>query len=155
MSEKKILQVGQLIKSTGYMFKQESDISEVMGEFGKNHRRLRVFHEKGLCCSNPACRNTGTRLILAVDKTGGLHWDIYTDSLILMNIDHIVAKSKGGKDYIGNLQPMCKFCNSMKGTLDIDNEALALLYHENNKLYKMEKNSRNLQKKRELRPAQV
>ena len=33
-------------------------------------------------------------------------------------IDHIVAKSKGGTDHLDNLQLLCNYCNSFKGTLD-------------------------------------
>ncbi len=33
-------------------------------------------------------------------------------------VDHIVAKSKGGTDHLGNLQLLCAARNSMKGTID-------------------------------------
>ena len=33
---------------------------------------------------------------------------------VLMTKDHIVPKSKGGKDFIGNMQPMCVRCNTQK-----------------------------------------
>jgi hypothetical protein len=144
----KNIEVGEIIKSTGFYFKQEIDIAELFNDFGKNHRRLRVFNEKGCACANPACGFVGTRLILSIDKCGGLHWDVYTDNLILMNIDHIVARSNGGNSYIKNLQPMCKFCNSLKGDKHITNEELAELLL--NKL-RVNKNKKTPHKIRELR----
>lgn len=136
MAEKKVLRQGELVKSTGFRFESEHNISEVFTEFGKNHRRLRVFHDQGLKCSNPACRNEGSRLICTVDKSGGIHWDVYTESLILMNVDHIIAKINGGTNYIKNLQPMCQPCNYLKGDKNVTNEELAILYHENLKTRK-------------------
>ena len=35
-----------------------------------------------------------------------------------MTVDHIVPQSKGGNDYLGNLQLLCGACNSTKGTKD-------------------------------------
>lgn len=34
---------------------------------------------------------------------------------ILMTKDHIIPKSKGGKDHISNYQTMCVRCNMTKG----------------------------------------
>ena len=35
-----------------------------------------------------------------------------------LTVDHIVPRSKGGTDHLGNLQLLCAACNSMKGTID-------------------------------------
>lgn len=37
-----------------------------------------------------------------------------------MQIDHIVARYKGGDDNIQNYNPACRMCNFRKGTLSID-----------------------------------
>jgi 5-methylcytosine-specific restriction enzyme A len=34
---------------------------------------------------------------------------------VLMEIDHIVPLSKGGKDVFSNLQALCRSCNRKKG----------------------------------------
>ena len=35
-----------------------------------------------------------------------------------LTVDHIVPRSKGGTDHLGNLQLLCGACNSTKGTID-------------------------------------
>lgn len=37
-----------------------------------------------------------------------------------VTIDHIVPVSAGGTNAIGNVQPLCGYCNTSKGTKTID-----------------------------------
>jgi len=76
------------------------------------HKRLKVFHVKGLKCVN--CPREGKYLIAAKDIGGAIHVDLYTKDFELMTIDHIKPKSKGGSYDIENLDPMCSFCNTKK-----------------------------------------
>jgi len=77
-----------------------------------NHKRLKVFHHKGLRCVR--CPKEGFYLIEAIDKGGGVHVDIYTEDFQLMTVDHIKPRSIGGTFDIENLDPMCEKCNSKK-----------------------------------------
>jgi hypothetical protein len=85
-----------------------------LSEF-KNHDRLTVFYRKGTTCVQ--CSRTGTRLIRGEGR-GGCHWDIYTDDLYPLTVDHIVPKSRGGGEELDNKQPMCAGCNFNKGNGD-------------------------------------
>ncbi len=91
--------------------------------YGKiEHRRLKVFHRKGTECVNPECNRVGTKLMVNEVRgrrqkkgPGSIHVDIYTEDNIMMTIDHIHPKSKGGAVLdMNNLQIMCTKCNSNK-----------------------------------------
>lgn len=77
-----------------------------------SHHRLRVFHHKGTTCVT--CGKIGTRLIKGEGR-GNVHWDIYTDDLYPLTVDHIIPKSLGGGEELENKQPMCAGCNFKKG----------------------------------------
>lgn len=79
----------------------------------KEHRRLKVFNEKGVKCCN--CHNEGIRIIRHCNHLSCTHTDLYTKDLVLMTVDHIVPKSFGGNSSIENLRPMCETCNSKRG----------------------------------------
>jgi 5-methylcytosine-specific restriction endonuclease McrA len=90
----------------------------------KNHRRLKVFYHKGLKCVNYAvCGREGQIITHGIDNGGGLHKDVCTADFYPMTIDHIIPRSKGGKDTLKNLDPMCSGCNARKGNaLEGDDE---------------------------------
>jgi len=89
-----------------------------------NSVRYAVFKKYGISCVN--CGIEGEYFALEKDKSEGgntsnrFHFNLYgvddngNESLITK--DHIIPKSKGGRDFIDNLQPMCKLCNVAKGS---------------------------------------
>lgn len=99
--------------TSGYEFSEEIPLSDL--ERFKDHRRLKVFYYKGLECANPECDRVGTRLISGTDLGMNIHWDIYTEDLIMITVDHIIPRSKGGGEELENKNPMCSICNSKKG----------------------------------------
>jgi len=115
-------QVGDKIHG-GNFFVRERGV-EGIAAFEK-HRRLQVFAHKGMACVTPNCHNVGTRLVFSRDTQGGGHWDVFTDQMVLMTIDHIVAKKNGGSNELSNLQPMCCHCNTTKGHQVITLDELA------------------------------
>lgn len=101
----------------GYLFKKELSIGELFSTFSE-HRRLKVFANKSTQCIVPDCKNIGTRLIVGVDALGNQHVDLYTHNLIMMTIDHILPKARGGGNEMRNLQTMCIDHNCIKGKLN-------------------------------------
>lgn len=83
--------------------------------------RYQVFFTKGIRCA--CCGIEGQ--YFAKEKGHGSSQDRYHLNLyaidadgneVLMTKDHIIPRSLGGKDILDNLQPMCKYCNSKKGS---------------------------------------
>lgn len=114
-----IEEIRELIKNV--LFEKEKRNAKVNldGDLIKgNSQRLQTFFTKGIKCS--CCGIEGKYFakekrpkdvsyhlnLYAVDKSG---------NEVLMTKDHIVPKSKGGKDYIDNYQTMCVRCNKEKG----------------------------------------
>jgi 5-methylcytosine-specific restriction endonuclease McrA len=79
----------------------------------KKHSRLQVFTSKGIACVR--CGVEGVHLLSTVDPGGGHHVDLYTANFVMMTVDHILPKSRGGASTLANYQPMCQHCNGRKG----------------------------------------
>ena len=89
-----------------------------------NSDRYRLFKAKGMTCV--ICGLTG--LFFALERQRNLtdkstpsnrfHFNLYgydkDGNEIMLTKDHIVPKSKGGKNSIDNYQPMCAVCNEEK-----------------------------------------
>jgi hypothetical protein len=86
----------------------------------KAHRRLSVFALKGIECNVRECTCKGAFLLerAALNKKGkviGIHIDVFTKDLELMNVDHHIPKIDGGTNNIENLYPMYEYHNRVKG----------------------------------------
>lgn len=101
-----------------YKDKRQAKV-ELDGDLIKgNSQRYQVFFTKGITCS--CCGIKGKYFakekfsnqksyhlnLYAIDKNG---------NEVMMTKDHIIPKSKGGKDELDNYQPMCFICNKAKG----------------------------------------
>lgn len=107
-----------------------------------------------LFLNNNKCVNCGIEgTVVFFEKTERkakhYHANLYAqrnDELILMTKDHIIPKSKGGKDNLANYQTMCYNCNHTKGNKILDFNKIS---SENTiKVFKSYKNpDQNLTKK--------
>jgi len=81
--------------------------------------RYILFKTKGVVCV--CCGIVGTKFHLEKNTKNVLtyHFNLYgvneNGQEIMITKDHIVPKSKGGKNKISNYQPMCIICNAKKG----------------------------------------
>lgn len=76
-------------------------------------RRAIIHFEIGHQCVR--CSRQGVEYRLEDRGKGGLHLDLYSGDGMMMTIDHIHPRSKGGSNTVDNYQMMCELCNSRKG----------------------------------------
>lgn len=81
-------------------------------------KRMQVFKHKGIKCV--ACGLEGAYFLKEKHgKDKNFHLNLYavhsTGKEVMFTKDHILPLSKGGKDCMDNLQPMCSICNTKKG----------------------------------------
>ena len=91
-----------------------------------NSQRYQLFFTKGCTCVK--CGLQGTYFIKEKDeKDTSFHLNLYgindKGEEILFTKDHIVPKSKGGKNILSNYQTMCAICNEKKGN-NISNDVI-------------------------------
>lgn len=83
-------------------------------------QRYQVFFEHGTDCVKCGLKGAYFWLEQCKGNPGSAwHFNLYgvrdDGTEILMTKDHIVPKSKGGKNHLSNYQPMCARCNATKG----------------------------------------
>jgi 5-methylcytosine-specific restriction endonuclease McrA len=77
--------------------------------------RYATFYQKGTKCA--CCGKEGAYFQLCGEESSNRrHFNLYAEDGTLMTKDHIIPKSKGGKDFVENLQTMCVDCNKEKGS---------------------------------------
>lgn len=95
------------------------NIEEVLVNFADRHR-IKCFIAKGLSCVT--CGITADKIILSYEPgldranlppSKGIHVDLFAGN-VMMTVDHIKPKSKGGRNVLSNYQPMCYPCNQRK-----------------------------------------
>lgn len=82
-------------------------------------QRYDCFRESLACAK---CGIVGVKFLLQKHEWDTQpHFNLFAEKdgeLILMTKDHIVPRSKGGTNYLSNLQTMCAPCNHDKGSDD-------------------------------------
>jgi hypothetical protein len=89
-------------------------------------RRYHVFKDKGVTCCECGIKGVFFAKERTPSDKGKLpnkwHLELYAldgnGREVIMTKDHILPKSKGGKDYIDNLRTMCFYCNCKRGNGD-------------------------------------
>ena len=77
--------------------------------------RMVTFKVKGTDCVR--CGKKGAYFRKTRSSTDvPWHFNLYAADGTLMTKDHIIPKSKGGKDFLHNMQTMCTHCNRAKGS---------------------------------------
>ena len=98
--------------------KEETKI-EFDGDLIKgNSQRYQTFFKKGMVCK--CCGIKGKYFAKEIHKNAkAYHLNLYAvddnGKEILMTKDHIIPRSKGGKNSLKNYQCMCEPCNKRKG----------------------------------------
>lgn len=108
-------------KNSVEKYMKEKDFDGHMVKMGS--QRYKLFALKGTKCAR--CGIVGSFFALEKqlnnksNNTERYHFNLYAKhpdgSETMITKDHIVPKSKGGKNTLSNLQPMCIRCNAAKG----------------------------------------
>lgn len=104
--------------SQGYATKRAIEVTIAGETIYALSERYKTFFTKGYTCSK--CGITGQYFALEKPLDSlRYHLNLYAlddnGNEILMTKDHIIPKSRGGKNNIENYQTLCQKCNSKKG----------------------------------------
>lgn len=118
MIETKYIRAGEILDLTTVLSLISDDYkTEILNnkEVRVFSKRLQMFKEKGVECV--FCGIKGS--FFAVESYTGVdyHLNLYAkdgNKEILMTKDHIVPKTRGGSNYLDNLNPACLPCNQKK-----------------------------------------
>jgi len=106
--------IGEDMLMEDHVDRRRAERMEVDGfSVRKMSLRYMTFYQKGTKCVT--CGKEGTHFLLRGDKGSKVrHFELYADDGTLMTKDHIIPRSKGGKNNVSNLQTMCEPCNIAK-----------------------------------------
>lgn len=114
-----IEEIRELIEDVLFEEDKKNARIELDGDFIKgNSQRYQTFFTKGtrcVCCGIEGKFFAKEKFVNAKSYHLNLYAIDENDKEILMTKDHILPKSKGGKDHISNYQTMCVRCNMTKG----------------------------------------
>lgn len=109
-------------------FRKEYEVDDEIYLVRMNSDRYFVFKKNPYCVS---CGLEGKKFMLDINPGDqSPHFNLYGEEygrLVLMTKDHIIAKSKGGKDELSNYQTMCSTCNNLKGHYGLNLEQVEKL----------------------------
>jgi 5-methylcytosine-specific restriction endonuclease McrA len=84
--------------------------------------RYKCFVKSGtacVCCGLKAEYFIKEADPILLEKSGTYHFNLYGRNKfgdeVLFTKDHIIPRSKGGRDHVDNYQTMCAYCNEAKG----------------------------------------
>lgn len=104
--------------------KHYMEINGSLWSINMDSQRYQVFSKSTQCVT---CKRNGEHFLLQHEKENqkSAHFNLYGLGIfgedILFTKDHILPRSKGGKDILENYQTMCYICNKAKGnTTSVD-----------------------------------
>ena len=121
IKENEFIKIEDVLKEENFKVSKDAPKRiEIQGDMVKVAKslRLRTFMYKGITCCK--CGIKGSYFVKEkTEDQSPWHLNLYAlnedGEEVLMTKDHILPKSKGGRDFLDNMQTMCCICNVKKG----------------------------------------